>query len=181
MAGGIRGYYGSGVGAADAITPRTSTPIPDRNPYKCPGLPFGVYLVEYNPKAGDAQPEPGLPGGIWICDDEYIPLPAGHGNFATDAEAMQNMFAAKRVHEESLPSPSRSPPKLIAIDDNGINKSISTIRRAATTTGSQAGCSTSIQFHCSTPQQEDNRARVCGDNGDQCPTEDEEIEIKELQ
>ena len=32
MKGGIRGYYGSRVAGGDAITPRTSIPIPDRNP-----------------------------------------------------------------------------------------------------------------------------------------------------
>ena len=86
------------------------------------------------------------------------------------------MFAAKR----GIPTPLGTPPKLIAIDANGITKRLSTIRPGATATGSQAGCSTSTQFHCTTPHQEVNRARECSDNGEHCPPEeDEETEIKE--
>ena len=58
---GIRGSYGGRVGGADAITPRTSTPIPYRNPYTRPGLAFGVNLDEDINKAAEAQAETGLP------------------------------------------------------------------------------------------------------------------------
>ena len=176
MAGGIRGYNGGRVGGAATITPRTSTPIPDRNPNLRPGLPFRVNLDEYFPKDADAQAEPGLPRGIWISDDEYVPLPPGHVNYASDAEGIRKMFAAKL----GLPTPPGTPPKLIAIDANGITKRLSTIRPATTSTGSQAGCSASTQLHRTTPHQEVNRARECGDNGEQCPPEeDEETQIKE--
>ena len=73
MAGGIRGYNGGRVGGAAAITPRTSNPTPDLNPYTRPGLPLWVNLSEYINKAADAQAEPGLPRGFWISDEEYVP------------------------------------------------------------------------------------------------------------
>ena len=134
MAGGIRGYNGGRVVGADAITPRTSTPIPDRNAYLRPGLPLGVNHTEYINKAADAQSEPGLPRGFWISDDEYVPLPAGDFTYSTDAEGINKMFGAKFAREHGLPTPPGSHLKLIAIAENGVTKRLSTIRPGATAT-----------------------------------------------
>ena len=135
MAGGIWGYNRGRVGGAATITPRTSTPIPDRNPHTRPGLPLGVNLSEYINKAADAQSKPGLPRGFWISDDEYVPLPPGYFTYATDAEGIDKMFGAKFAREHGLPTPPGSPPKLIAIDENGVSKRLSTIRPATASTG----------------------------------------------
>ena len=100
--------------------------------------------------------------------------------YSTDAEGMHKMFAAKHALDPGLPTPLGTPPKLSAIDANGITKRIRTIRPVATSIESQAGFSRSTQFHCTTPHKEVNRPRECGDNGDQCPAEeDEEIQSKE--
>ena len=115
MAGVIQGYYGGRVGGAATITPRTSTPTPDRNPNLRPGLPFRGNLDEYFPKDADVQAEPGLTRGIWISDDEYVPLPPGHVIYETDAEGIHKMFAAKRAHtafpltQAPLPNSSQLP------------------------------------------------------------------------
>ena len=184
MAGGIRGYNGGRVGGAATITPRTSTPTPDRNTNLRPGLPFRINIDEYFPKAADVQAEPGLDRGIWISDREYVPLPPGDVNYATDAEGIHKMFAAKH----GLPTPPGTPAKLIAIDDNGITKRLSTIRPGATATGSQAGCSASSQLHRTNvgtqerleTSTERHWPGVKRENGDQCPPEeDEETQINE--
>ena len=176
MAGGIRGNFGSRADGAAGLPPTNTTPTPDSNQYTRPGLPLGVNLSEYINKAAVAQAEPGLPRGFWISDDEYVPLPAGYFSYATDAEGIDKMLEAKHAREHGLPVPPGSPPKLIAIDEHGITKRLSTIRPGATTAGAkaQASCSTSIELHRPTPRREDDR------NGPQCmPEEDEEFEIKE--
>ena len=100
------------------------------------------------------------------------------------------MFAAKRAHEHGLPTPPGSPPKLIAIDANGITKRLSTIRPGATATGSQAGCSTRTQLHRANvgtqerieTSTERHWPGVKRENGEQCPPEeDEETESQEVQ
>ena len=100
------------------------------------------------------------------------------------------MFAAKRAHEHGLPTPPGSPPKLIAIDDNGITKRLSTIRPGATATGSQALCSTSAQLHRTNvgtqerleTSTERHWPGVKRENSEQYPPEeDEETESQEVQ
>ena len=100
------------------------------------------------------------------------------------------MFAAKRAHEQCLPTPPGSPPKLIAIDANGITKRLSTIRPGATATGSQAGYSTSTQLHRTNVRTQERLETsterhwpgVKRENGEQYPPEeDEETESQEFQ
>ena len=174
MAGGIRGNFGSRADGAVQLDPRSSTPIPDRHNYIRPGHTFGVKLDEYIKMAADAQAEPGLPQGFSISDDEYVPLPAGHVSYKTDAEGIEKMFEAKRARKHGLPPPPGSPPKLIGIDANGVSKRLSTIRPGATTHVSQACSSTSTQLHRAAAQADTGRiGYVC------VPKEYEEIEIKE--
>ena len=188
MTGGIRGYNAGRVGGAASITTRTSTPIPDRNTNLRRGLRLGVNLSEYINKAADAQHEPGLPRGFWITAEEYATLPPGYFTDATDAEGIEKMFGAKFAREQGLPTPSGSPPKLIAIAENGATKRLSTIRPGATATGSQAGCTTTTQLHRTNvgtqerleTSNERHWPGVKRENGEQCPPEeDEETEIKQ--
>ena len=147
MAGGIRGNNGSRADGAVEHNPVSFTPIPDHDNYTRPGILVGVKLDEYINKAADAQAEPGLPRGFWISDDEYVPLPPGHVNYATDAEGIDKMFEAKHAREHGLPLPTGSPPKLIAIDPNAVTKHLTPIRPGGTIAGSQACSSSSTQLH----------------------------------
>ena len=174
MAGGIGGYYCSRAAGAVQLNPGSSSQIPNRVNYSRPGLPVGVELDDYIKKAGDAQAESGCAPGFWITDDEYVPLPPGYVSYKTDAEGIDKMFEAKHAKKQGLPLPAGSPPKLIAVDANGVTMRLPTIRPGGTAAGSQASSSTSTQL---------NRAAA---QGDTCrygyawvPKEDEEIEIKE--
>ena len=88
MGGGLRGSVGSGFGADAGRAPTaptdssTSTSTPPINPYSQPGIPLGVNLSEYIPKAADAQARPGLARGVWISDTEFVPLPPRDVNYA---------------------------------------------------------------------------------------------------
>ena len=128
MAGAIRGYFGSRADGPAQLNPRSSTPIPERDNYTRPGLPFGFKLEEHIKSSADAQAEHGLRRGLWISDEEYVPLPPGHLNYATDAEGIDKMFEAKHAREQGLSLPPGSRLKLIAIDANGVTKRLPTFR-----------------------------------------------------
>ena len=92
------------------------------------------------------------------------------------------MCAAKRAQEQGLHTPPGSPPRPIAIDAKGISKRFSTIRPAAISTRSQAGCSPSIQLHRTNVGSEErletgterNWRGVKRENAEQCPPEEDE-------
>ena len=109
--------------------------------------------------AADSQRDPGLRRAFWIRNDEFVPIPSAHLNFSSNAEGINIKFAAMHALEHGVRTPPGTPPKLIALDANGITKHLRTIRPPATASGSQAGCSTSTQLHCTTTQQRRRRVR----------------------
>ena len=181
------GEFCSGADGATLLIHRSSSPIPDRDNYNRPGVPPGVKLDEYINKAADAQAEHRLHRGFWISEDEYGPISPCHVNYATDAES------STRCSKHALPLPQGRPPKLIAIDANGISKRLPTILAGATAAGSEACTSTSTQLHRADVGTQDRLERSCERQwpgierdmrriGYACiPQEDEEIEIKEVQ
>ena len=88
MGGGLRESVGGGFREDARRAPTahtdssTTTATPPGNPYSKPGIPLGVNLSEYIPKAADAQARPGLQRGVWISDTEFVPLRPRAVNYA---------------------------------------------------------------------------------------------------
>ena len=121
MVGGLRGSLGGGFGADAGRAPTaptdssTSTSTPPINPYSQPGIPLGVNLSEYIPKAADAQARPGLPRGVWIKDTEFVPLPPRDVNYALGGQSVNDILAAQYARDRSsqqLPRSLSRPPHL---------------------------------------------------------------------
>ena len=138
MGGGLRGSVGSGFGADAGRAPTaptdysTSSSTPPIYPYPQPGIPLGVNLSQYIPKAADAQARPGFPRGVWISDTELV----------------HDRLAAHYARDRSQQLPLARSPNLLTFDAQG---NIIQLARVTTPTpfGAQeeGGSSTATEFY----------------------------------